>query len=728
MFSTFDSGISQINTFNVNNWQTPQISKSIDSENIIPIKIKTQKVKESFKDDGSMNIYQQPLISVYTPQIDKFSTFSFTSLSNAPLLQSNEHFDNSLAKNSSLLPFFGPRLTQDMSGTNMANDYRPHSLPRVSLYTGVNDYTFDRKVDTPDYFFAPNESKEKFILTSSGKGTEATCMMNVDLDRYKMDLTRKDDCFDRINVGRSLQPNPNVPASDGFQSFYRYIDDDKSRRYSYGTQMLENLKVMDVPTFPLLPKPETSVMPQENTLSTKPRIYDGAIDLKESRFFTPPEEGNSINITKPNFERDTKPVFQSDIENSRLSASFVTQRNILQKSGTEPFTSDFNIKKQSLSIPVVFGQSLNHPYSTLDSENTKISKCRETETDFSSIGKKSIVSSNEDVNFEQERVNERLSGSSLFTNVKPKSNQDLQPKHYATKKQNSTVNALDFQYHPIINTNLQTYPQQDSTKTHNKGTLNQKHFDNKKVVRFQTDENIKQDILLKPKKNNYMSNQHPIDTFQKHVYDNNGRIDYESLQEELKLVEFEKEWPNILLPKSTEKANFPLELRKTKRNSINHVSTTDIGVKKGIRTIGESVDILGIQNNNISLKKAQKLWPASNAGSSTHIAAPLETRTNENTRHVKRTDRASNTQQFLPTRIFPNEHIKVTTKKKVQTESRSPNPSVIHTNNDAQRTFFSNFTSNNKHSDLNFTYQPTPHKASVSVNTENIGVQSNIRV
>ena len=59
MFSTFDSGISQINTFNVNNWQTPQISKSVDSENIIPIKIKTPKVKESFKDDFSTNIYQQ---------------------------------------------------------------------------------------------------------------------------------------------------------------------------------------------------------------------------------------------------------------------------------------------------------------------------------------------------------------------------------------------------------------------------------------------------------------------------------------------------------------------------------------------------------------------------------------------------------------------------------------------------------------------------------------------
>ena len=185
-------------------------------------------MKESFKDDGSLNVYQQPLISVYTPYIDKFSTFSFTSLSNAPLLQTNENFDSSLAKNSSLVPFFGPRLTQDMSGTSMPNDYRPHSLPRVSLFTGVNDYTFDRKVDTPNSFFTPKESKEKFILTSSGKGTESTCMMNVDLDRFKMDLTKKDDCFDRINVGRSLQMNPNVPASEGFQSFYCYVDDDKS--------------------------------------------------------------------------------------------------------------------------------------------------------------------------------------------------------------------------------------------------------------------------------------------------------------------------------------------------------------------------------------------------------------------------------------------------------------------------------------------------------------------
>ena len=85
-------------------------------------------------------------------------------------------------------------------------------------------------------------------------------------------------------------------------------------------------------------------MPQENTLSTKPRIYDGAIDLKESRFFTPPEEGNPINLSQTSIERDTKSVVQNDIENSRLSASFVTQRNILQKSSTEPFTSDLNIK------------------------------------------------------------------------------------------------------------------------------------------------------------------------------------------------------------------------------------------------------------------------------------------------------------------------------------------------------------------------------------------------
>ena len=732
MFSTFDSGISQINTFNVTNWQTPQISKSVDSENTIPIKIRTPKVKESFKNDGSMNVYQQPLLSVYTPHIDNFSTFSFSSLSNAPLLQSNEKFDNSLAKNSSLVPFFGPRLTQDMSGTNMPNDYRPNSLSRVSRFTGVNDFTFERRVDTPDYFFTPKESKEKFILTSSGKGTEATCMMNVDLDRYKMDLTRKDDCFDRINVGRSLQPDPNVPASDGFQSFYRYINDDKLPRYSDGTQMLENLKVMDVPTFTLLPKPDTSVMPQENTLSTKPRIYDGAMDLKESRFFVPPE-GNSNDLTRASNERDPSPEYkltvQNDIENSRLSASFVTQRDVLQKSNTEPFTNEFNVKKQSLSIPLVTGKALNHPYNILDSENTKLSKCREHETDFSSIGKKSIVSSNEDVSFEQERNNERTSGSSLFINAIPKTNKDLRPKSYPTKKRNITVDPFDFQYHSVVNTNLQSYPQQNSTKTKNKEILNQKHSDIKKVVRFKIDENVKQDIVLKQKKTNYISNQHPFDDFQKQVYENNGRIDCESLQDELKLVEFEKEWPKILLPKNNVSIDFPLELRKTKRNSLKRVSTTDIGVKKGTRTMGESVDILGVQNENISLKKAQKLWPASNAGSSTHIAAPLETRTNENTRPVKRiTDHDYNTQQYLPERVFPNEHVKITTKKKVQTEMRAPNPSVIHTNNDAQRTFYSSFTSNNKHTDSSFTHQPTPHKALLSVNTENIGVQSNIRV
>ena len=290
MFSTYDSGISQSKKFDnaINIFKTPQISTALPSNNITAIKIKSPYVKESFKNNkhkNSSDFYKHPHLIEYTPYVDKFERFSYSSLSNASLLKTNEHFNSSLLTSSSLVPFFGPRLTQDMSGTKMPNDLRKNNYKQVSLFTGVNDYTFQRKIDSPDNFFKPVESKEKFKLTSSGKGTESTCMMNIDLDRYKMDLTKKDDCFDRTQVGPSLKRDPNIPASDGFQSFYRYIDDDVNRRYSYGLQMLENLKIMDVPTFPKLPVPKSSSMPQDDTIISKPRIFDGAIDLDKARFF-----------------------------------------------------------------------------------------------------------------------------------------------------------------------------------------------------------------------------------------------------------------------------------------------------------------------------------------------------------------------------------------------------------------------------------------------------------
>ena len=288
MFSTFDSGLSRKNNFNtaIDEWKQPQISKSMHTNAVRTVKIQTPKVKEPFV-TTDQDIYQQPLISVYVPYHHNFALDSFSTLPNAPLLQKNEKFNNSLSKSSLMVPFFGPRLKQDMSGTEMPNDFRSNKLSCVSMYTGINDYKFERKPEAPNYFFQPNESKEKFKLTSSGKGTESTCVMNIDLDRYAMDLTKKDDCFERTQVGRSLEKNAIIPASDGYQSFYRYIDEDKQRKYNYGLNMLGDLKVMDVPTFPLLPVPHASDMPQNNTVPTKPRIFDGSTDLQMSRFYLP---------------------------------------------------------------------------------------------------------------------------------------------------------------------------------------------------------------------------------------------------------------------------------------------------------------------------------------------------------------------------------------------------------------------------------------------------------
>ena len=131
MFATFDSGLSRKNNFNtaIDVSKRPQISKSMRTNDVRTVKIQTPKVKEPFI-TTDLDIYQQPLLTKYTPYHHNFAIDSFSSLPNAPLLQKNEHFNNSLSTSSLMVPFFGPRLTQDMSGTQMPNDYRTNKLSR----------------------------------------------------------------------------------------------------------------------------------------------------------------------------------------------------------------------------------------------------------------------------------------------------------------------------------------------------------------------------------------------------------------------------------------------------------------------------------------------------------------------------------------------------------------------------------------------------------------------
>ena len=89
MFSTFDSGVSRNNNFNnaIDAWKTPQISTALHTNSDTkPIKIKTPYVKEPFGDIHG-DIYQQPLLSVYEPYTHDFAMKSYSSISNAPLLQ-----------------------------------------------------------------------------------------------------------------------------------------------------------------------------------------------------------------------------------------------------------------------------------------------------------------------------------------------------------------------------------------------------------------------------------------------------------------------------------------------------------------------------------------------------------------------------------------------------------------------------------------------------------------
>ena len=773
MFSTFDSGLSRNNNFNtaVDSWKTPQISTPLHTNDPKPIKIKTPYVKEPFGDIHG-DIYQQPLLSVYEPYTHDFALHSFSSLPNAPLLQKKENFDNTPSTGSSMVPFFGPRLLQDMSGTQMPNDFRSNKLSQVSMFTGINDYKFARKVDTPNYFFQPNESKEKYKLTSSGKGTESTCMMNIDLDRYAMDITKKDECFDRTQVGRSLAHNANVPASDGFQSFYRYIDEDKKRKYNYGVNMLADLKVMDVPTFPWLPKPHTSAMPQENTVSTKPRIFDGSLDLQTSRFYNPSQK-DYRNESNPDITKSTesfkKTAVQADIKDKQQSELMIPLRDplmIAPNNYVRITDNDTNDKKVSMSIPVIQGRSLSNPFNNTPNETmhttpTDVSKEaftndwnntqqrassalsihpligtiteRNDRYVFPIIGKRSIVPSSVDDHFQQDRFTERLQPPPSYGPLvsKHRSNVDTSTYTNNSKKKALSGDTSDFKVYPALNSNLRPFPKKENTPKHDRYDTDT-HSEVRKIVRFkQTDP--EPNWFFKEKKTRRDTDQFAFETFPRHFLDTTTRMTADTTSEtsDSRIIEVDRSWPKQLLPKTKENTDVSLELRKTKRNSSNNEAFLEFGIKKGQRTSGETLDVVGSKSKNLSLKKSEKIWPMIRAGSNTHIAAPLEIETNENTRTSKNiTDQALNHSHHLPTRVFPNDVARVTSRRHSDMDLiyRTPNPSFSYHTNDSQRQFFQNFSSRDKSKSTSFVYDPIPKNANIATGIDTVGIQTNVRV
>ena len=71
-----------------------------------------------------------------------------------------------------MVPYFGSK----------RNDHRPNDSV-LSRFTGAHSDCSIKKEDAEN-FFKSYESKEKKILTSSGKGSESTILADVDRDRF----------------------------------------------------------------------------------------------------------------------------------------------------------------------------------------------------------------------------------------------------------------------------------------------------------------------------------------------------------------------------------------------------------------------------------------------------------------------------------------------------------------------------------------------------------------
>ena len=739
----FDSKVSQQHelTKALNQWKEPEQSIPV-YDNKPTFRTYTPHIGEESFDDSSSTIYQHPLLSTFKEKIDSFAMYSFSSLPNVSILQNTTYTTpNKIITNASLVPFFGPKMRQDMSGTKMNNDYRPNFRQLSSLYTGSNDFLFDRKPDTPDTFFTPLESKEKKALTSSGRSSDNTTVTNIDMDRYRMDITKKDDCFEQISVGPSLMKNSSIPASDGYQSMYRFIDDDKQRRYSYGTQMLEPLVSMDVPTFPRLPKPDTSSMPHSNISETKPRIFDGAIDQKDRfSFVTPPPitSNDKTPITTRNQSTQHKYVIQKDLGHTFLSTSFVNIRQQLHQGqqSVESFENTTHPLKQSLTLPVVKGQAFSHPIDYHIAQTTKLSQDRGTYDPISINGPKSLVAIGEDTSALYNNTTRRLSESLLFTNhTVPRCNtllDKIQCDVYPTKRINVNNNSQEIR---------DVYPQQRNMNTfhHNqtprsvikKEVPMNGQSETKKIVRFAVPETYDRQDIRETKRHTEI----PIRKMQNRIQNNfQQHIDTKrtTLQDELRLIEYDYQWPKYTEPSKKKHPFVSKDMRITKRSSVSPVdpnSTNMIGIKKPSRTGGETIDNIKLFTKNLSLKKEQKIWPSDIIGSSTHTSGPVLDRTPKPTRTTTRTtDQEYDNKIFIPSYKFPTEHSQQTSRRYPKSDSinESPRPIARNTTQNLS-SFYENTSKFNRSSDNNDLSKFSPIPTAQSIPASSNGVQSTNR-
>ena len=257
----------------------------------------------------------------------------------------------------SATPFFGSRLRQDMSGTGLSNDYRSSAPTVLGRYTGTNDWMYrDKEESRP--FFGPSDAQEPWILGSTGKGAAQTSVMDLDRDRYTMDLNYRDVCPVQEYVGHGIDIGPSVPNAGGFHPYYRWVEDDKQREYTYGQNMLIELLKMDVPTFPKLPKPspETSIQQAEDIIACTPKIYDGMTSLPNWIRTVPDKTQQStvIDIDTAGIEYKPKQDVLIGIKQVQPPA---------KEQFTQPVTLETkSIKKDPLLGRVISHHSTAHPF------------------------------------------------------------------------------------------------------------------------------------------------------------------------------------------------------------------------------------------------------------------------------------------------------------------------------------------------------------------------------
>jgi hypothetical protein len=512
-------------------------------------------------------------------------------------------------------------------------------------------------------------------------------------------------------------------------------------------------------------------MPQENTVQTKPRIFDGSLDLQTSRFYNPSQKDyrneSNPDMTKPT-DSFKKTAVQADIKDkqqSELTIPFRDPLMIAPNNYMQTTDNDTNNKKVSMTIPVIQGRSLSNPFNNTQTEpkNTDVSKesftndwnieqrassvpsvhplsefigtttQRNDRYVFPMIGKKSLVPSTVDDHFQQDRFTERIQPPPSYGPLVLKHRSNVESSTYTnnSKKKALSGDTSDFKVHPALNSNLRPFPKKENTPKHDRYDIDT-HSEVRKVVRFkQTDP--KPDWFLKEKKTRRDTEQFAFDTFPRHFFDTATRMTADTTSEtnDSRIIEVDHSWPKQLLPKTKENTDVSFELRKTKRNSSNNEAFLEFGIKKGQRTSGETLDVVGSKSKNLSLKKSEKIWPMIRAGSNTHIAAPLEIETNENTRTCKNiTDHALNNSHHLPTRVFPKDVARVTSRRHSDMDLvyRTPNPSISYHKNDSQRQFFQNFSSRDKSKSTSFVYDPIPKNTNISTGIDTFGIQTNVRV